>query len=70
VWWGTATDLASRGTLAIYPVTGWWKTRQALERYDQAARYSLVVSIRAPDVAVDLYNEIASQIATLAAVEV
>jgi hypothetical protein len=70
VWRGTAADLASRGALAIYPVTGWWKTRPALERYNQAARYSLVVSIRAPEVAVDLYNEIANLISTAAEVEV
>jgi hypothetical protein len=70
VWRGAAADLASRGALAIYPVTGWWKTRPALERYNQAARYSLVVSIRAPDVAIDLYNEVANQIATAAEVEI
>jgi hypothetical protein len=70
VWQGTAADLASRGALAIYPVTGWWKTRPALERYDQAARYSLIVSIRAPEVEVDLYNEIANLISTAAEVEI
>lgn len=70
VWQGAAADLASRGSLAIYPVTGWWKTRQALERYNQAARYSLLVSIRAPEVGVDLYNEVANRIATAAEVEI
>lgn len=38
-------------------------TRQALERYDKAARYSLVVSIRAPEVDVDLCTEVANRIA-------
>lgn len=70
VWQGPAVDLASRGALAIFPVTGWWKTRPALERYDQGARYSLVVSIRAPEVAVDLYNEVANKISTATTVEV
>jgi hypothetical protein len=55
-------DLASRGVLAVYPALGWWKTRTALERYSQAARYSLVVSIRAPEIDVDLYTPIANQI--------
>ena len=63
IWQGTAADLASRGVIAVYPTAGWWKTRQALERYDKAARYSLVVSIRAPEVDVDLCTEVANQIA-------
>ena len=62
IWRGSAADLASRGCLAVYPAIGWWKTRQALERYDQAARYALVVSIRAPEVDVDLRTEVANQI--------
>ena len=62
IWRGSAADLASRGCLAVYPVTGWWKTRQALGRYDQVARYALVVGIRAPEVDVDLRTEVANQI--------
>ena len=62
IWRGTAADLASRGSLAVYPAVGWWKTRQALERYDRAARYALIVSIRAPEVDVDLRTEVANQI--------
>ena len=62
IWRGSAADLASRGCLAVYPVVGWWKTRQALERYNRAARYALVVSIRAPEVDVDLRTEVANQI--------
>ena len=62
IWRGTAADLASRGVIAVYPTAGWWKTRQALERYDKAARYALIVSIRAPEVDVDLYTEVANQI--------
>ena len=63
IWQGTAADLASRGVIAVYPTAGWWKTRQALERYDKEARYALVVSIRAPEVDVDLYTEVANRIA-------
>ena len=62
LWHGSAADLASRGSLAVYPAVGWWKTRQALERYDQTARYALVVSIKAPEVDVDLRTEVANQI--------
>ena len=62
IWQGTATDLASRGFIAVYPTSGWWKTRPALERYDKAARYALVVSIKAPEVDVDLYTEVENKI--------
>ena len=62
IWRGSAADLASRGCLAVYPAIGWWKTRQALERYDQVARYALIVSIRAPEVDVDLRTEVANKI--------
>ncbi len=58
IWKGTAAELASRGNIAVYPALGWWKTRHSLERYDQTARYALVVSIKAPEVDVDLYTEV------------
>jgi hypothetical protein len=63
IWRGPAADLASRGVLAVYPVSGWWKTRPKLERYNQPARYSLLISIRAPEVDVALYTAIANQVA-------
>ncbi len=62
IWRGSAAELASRGYIAVYPSLGWWKTRTVLERYNQAARYALIVSIRAPESNVDLYAEVADQI--------
>ena len=69
IWRGNAADLASRGYLAVYPAPGWWKTRQALERYDQAARYALIVGIGTPETAVDLYAEIENRIGAPVAVD-
>ncbi|MDZ4116153.1 MAG: S8 family peptidase [Xanthomonadaceae bacterium] len=69
IWRGNAADLASRGVLAVYPALGWWKTRTRLERYDTAARYSLVVSIRAPEVDVDLYAAVANKVAAVVTVQ-
>ena len=69
IWRGTAADLANRGLIAVYPAAGWWKTRHKLERYNQIARYALVVSIRAPEVDVDLYTPVANQVAAEVQVE-
>lgn len=54
IWRGTAAELANCGYLAILPGQGWWKTRQALERYDSEARYSLIVSIHVASTDIDL----------------
>lgn len=62
IWQGSAADLAERGCIAVYPTTGWWKTRQALEQYDREARYSLVISIKAPEIDVDLYTEVVNKV--------
>ena len=70
IWRGSAAELASRGAIAVYPTSGWWKTRHALKQYDRAVRYSLVVSIRAPEVDVDLYTEVANRIEVGVPVEI
>lgn len=62
VWKGKAADLAERGQIVVYPAMGWWRTRTKLERYDKTARYALIVSIRVPEVDVDIYSEILAQI--------
>ena len=64
IWEGTAADLASRGYLAVYPAMGWWRTRPKLERYDLPAHFSLIVSIRAPEIAIDLYSAVAAKVQT------
>jgi len=70
IWQGMAAELANRGFVAVYPTKGWWRTRQAQERYDLPARYSLIVSIRTPETGVDLYTPIAQQVAAQIAVPV
>ncbi len=70
IWRGNAADLASRGFIAVYPSNGWWRTRPAQERYDLPARYSLIITIRAPETVVDLYTSIAQQVAAQVAVPV
>lgn len=67
IWRGTAAELANCGHLAVYPGQGWWRTRQALERYDSQARYSLIVSIHVPETEVDLLTPVQAKIDTLIA---
>ncbi|MEE9412710.1 MAG: S8 family peptidase, partial [Methylococcales bacterium] len=68
VWTGSAAELAERGQIAVYPAMGWWRTRTKLQRWDKLSRYSLVVSITAPEVDVDLYIEITQLIETQTAI--
>lgn len=61
-WRGTARELAERGLVAVYPTIGWWRERPKHERWNRTAKYALAVSIRAPEVEVDLFANIANQI--------
>lgn len=69
IWTGTAADLAERGAVAIYPVTGWWKLLPDRDRSERGARYSLVVSIETPDQDVDIWTPVAEQIGIPIAIE-
>ncbi len=69
IWTGKAADLAARGHIAVYPAIGWWRTRHRLRRFDKTARYALIVSISVPEVDIDLYSEIATQIAVETEIE-
>lgn len=68
-WRGTAQELAERGVIAVCPTIGWWKERPKHSRIDRAARYSLIVSIHAPDVDVDLFTSVENQINVSVAVD-
>lgn len=59
-WIGTAAQLAASGVVAVFPVTGWWKERPHLRRYDRVAPYSLLITIETESTEVDLYTPIAN----------
>ena len=61
-WTGSAAELAECGVIAVFPVTGWWKERPNLDRWNRAARYSLLVTLETPRADVDIYTPIATQI--------
>lgn len=48
--------------IAVYPVSGWWRYRVHLKRYNARTRYCLVVSILTDDQEAQLYTEIANLI--------
>jgi hypothetical protein len=62
IWQGTAADLAQRGAIAIYPVTGWWKERPDHDHSERGARYALVVSIETPGQDVDIWTPVAQEV--------
>ena len=62
IWTGTAADLARRGSVAVYPVSGWRKDVRASEFEPLEARYALVVSIETEAVDVDLWTPVAAEV--------
>jgi hypothetical protein len=66
-WVGTAAELASSNYLCIYPIMGWWKSKQHLkdeEHYNKIANYSLIISIYSEDENIDIYTPVKVQIET------
>jgi len=61
IWQGTAAELLTMKVIAIYPVSGWWKSAKAKERWKNKIRYSLVISIDCKE-EIDIYTSIASQV--------
>jgi hypothetical protein len=62
IWRGSAAELANRDAIGVFPVSGWWKEKPALQRWDRSARYALLISVRAPGANIDIYTPIANQI--------
>lgn len=62
LWEGAAADLARRGAIGVFPVSGWWKDQPTRDRSHVGARYSLLVSIETPGVEVDIYTPVAQQV--------
>ena len=65
IWTGSAADLAAKEAVVVYPVAGWWKNRPKMDQSDKGVNYSLVVSIEAPKVEVDLWTPVYQQVSTV-----
>ena len=63
LWVGPAVELAQRDTIAVYPVSGWWKDQPSRDRSGLGARYCLIVSIETPPDAADVYTPVAMTLA-------
>lgn len=66
----SAVELCQTKYIAVYPVVGWWRERSHLGKVDSKVRYTLVISISAPRVDVDLYTPIITQINVPIGVEI
>lgn len=58
----TAINFSDSNLIAIYPQSGWWKDRHHLKKYNKSIRYSLIVTIEAPESEVDIYSSILNEI--------
>lgn len=59
---GAAADIADRSSIAVYPVTGWWKELKKRDRSQHGARYALVVTIETDEIDADIWTPIANQV--------
>ncbi len=70
VWEGTATQLAARNMIWVYPVNGWWRERKALGRHSRNARYALVITLETDNVEIDLHTPVSTLIRPLIGIEI
>ncbi len=58
----SGADLATRNRIAVYPVSGWYRWRKKLNKFDSTVRYSLIVSIESSENDIDIYTPVLNQI--------
>lgn len=62
-WRGTMAELASRDAICVYPVGGWWRYDTKQKRYNETARYALIISLRVlEDIELNLHTLISNQV--------
>jgi hypothetical protein len=60
VWNGPAAELAGRDIICIKPVIGWWRNRASLEICNKQTRYAVVITLKTPEVGIELYAPIST----------
>ena len=69
IWRGPAYMLEGRRGVSVAPIRGWWGDRPALLPEDRTVCFSLIVSIRTPETANDIWNEVSVGIPAASRVE-
>ena len=64
-WEGTASALAARDGIVVYPVNGWWKVRPHLKQWNQKQRFSLIVSIESDNPTHEFATQVLEEIQNL-----
>lgn len=54
----------------MHPVAGWWKAKKLLQDGLPTVRFALIIEIDAENVEVDLYTEVQTSVAAMAAAQV
>ena len=62
IWEGSAADLLSMRNIAVFPVTGWWRTRSSHDRAEGTINYSLIVTLESENPSLEIYTEISNQV--------
>jgi len=62
VWRGPAYKLIGRRLISVSPMRGWWASNSHIQPADVPVRFSLIVSIRTPEMVNDLVTEVSSTI--------
>jgi hypothetical protein len=57
---GFAADIAERGVIGVYPVSGWWKDQPKRDRSHLGARYALIVTVETDAADVDIWTPVAT----------
>ncbi|WP_420263607.1 S8 family peptidase [Candidatus Magnetominusculus dajiuhuensis] len=70
IWQGQAAELANSNIIGIYPSVGWWRERHNLKRWNKKTRYALIVSIYTPEIDIDIYTPVETQVRLSVPVEI
>lgn len=69
-WSGPAVHLAARDIICVKPVIGWWRSRGTKDDCGKGTRYSLVATLSAPEVEVDLHTPISTLVENTTDIEI
>lgn len=70
VWRGPAYMLEERNGVSVAPIRGWWGDRRGSHPEDETVHFSLIVSVRTPEVETELYSEALARVPVEALVTV